>query len=53
MYKHCVKCEKDYDCTLKKCPVCGKKLIKKYSEKELEEIKKQDDDFTTISTLFM
>ena len=53
MYKHCDKCEKDYDCNLTKCPVCGKKLSKQYTKEELEQIQKQNDDFTVINTLFM
>ena len=53
MYKHCEKCEKDYDCTLKKCPDCGEKLVKQYTKEELEQIKKQNDDFTVINTMLM
>jgi hypothetical protein len=53
MHKYCEKCEKDYDCALKKCPVCGEKLTKQYTEEELEKIQKQNDDFTVINTLFM
>ena len=32
-----------------KCPECGGKLKKQFTEEELEEIKKQNDDFTAIS----
>lgn len=51
MYKACVNCGKQYDLSVKKCPECGGKLRKQYTEEELEEIKKQNDDMAVISTL--
>ena len=53
MTKYCKKCNVEYDCSQKKCPVCDEKLIRKYTEEELEEIQKQNDDFTVINTLLM
>ena len=50
MYKVCKDCGKQYDLSVKKCPECGRKLKKQFTEEELEEIKKQNDDFTAIST---
>lgn len=53
MTRYCGECDKEYNCETKKCPECGKKLVKKYTPKELEEIQKQNDDFTVINTLLM
>ena len=53
MHKRCENCSKDYDCTLKKCPVCGEKLEKQYTEKEREQRQKDNDDYTVINTFFM
>ena len=50
MYKVCKNCGKQYDLSVKKCPECGGKLKEQFTEAELEEIKKQNDDFTAIST---
>ena len=49
MYKVCKACGKQYDLSVKKCPECGGKLKEQFTEEELEEIKKQNDDFTAIS----
>ena len=54
MYKFCEKCNKEYDLKEKKCPECGTNLIKKYTEEELKEIQKENDDMAVISnTLFI
>lgn len=53
MTKICEKCNKEFDEKQKKCPVCGNKLKSKYTLKELEEIKKQNDDMTVINTMLM
>lgn len=53
MKKYCLDCEKEYPSDIKKCPDCGKKLNAKYTEEELREIQKQNDDFTVINTLLM
>ena len=53
MYNMCDKCKKEYDMSEKKCPICGKKLKVKYTEEELKEIEKQNDDFTVINTMLM
>ena len=53
MRKYCKKCEKGCDGTSKECPVCGEKLTKEYTEEELEQVKKQNDDFTVINTLLI
>ena len=49
MYKVCKNCGKQFDLSVKKCPECGGKNKKQFTEEELEEIKKQNDDFTAIS----
>ena len=49
MYKVCKNCGKQYDLSEKKCSECGGKLKEQFTEAELEEIKKQNDDFTAIS----
>ena len=53
MYKICIDCGKKYDLSEKKCPVCGEKLKKQFTEEELKEIQKQNDDMAVISTLLM
>lgn len=53
MKKYCNNCKKEFDARKKKCPICDKKLETKYSEEELEAIRKQNDDFTVINTFFM
>ena len=50
MYKVCIKCGKKFDLKEKKCLDCGGKLKKEYSEEELKELQKQNDDFTVINT---
>ena len=45
MTKYCEKCDKQYDPSEKKCPVCGKKLIKLYTEEEKEKMKKEEVKF--------
>ena len=48
---------KDYgekcDLPEKKCPVCGGKLEKQFTEEELMGIQEQNDDMTVINTLLM
>jgi hypothetical protein len=53
MTRYCESCEKHYDCKMKKCPDCSRKLKDYYTEEELEKIQKQNDDFTVINTLIM
>jgi predicted amidophosphoribosyltransferase len=53
MYKICKDCGKKCDLSEKKCPVCGGKLKKQFTEEELKEIQKQNDDMTVINTLLM
>lgn len=51
MKNYCEKCGKEFDIKKKKCPVCGEKLRIDYSEEELKEIKKQNDDMVAINTM--
>ena len=37
MYKICENCKEKYDLKEKKCPQCGGKLKKQYTEEELKE----------------
>ncbi|MDR0915862.1 MAG: hypothetical protein LBN02_01560 [Oscillospiraceae bacterium] len=53
MTKFCDKCDAEYDPAAKKCPVCGGKLKEHYTEEELEQIQKENDDFTVVNTLLM
>ena len=58
MYKICKDCGKKCDlsekkCPKRKCPVCGGKLKKQFTEEELKEIQKQNDDMAVINTLLM
>lgn len=53
MYKVCKECGKQFDFSVKKCPECGRKLKKQFTEEKLEEIQKQNDDFTTINTFML
>jgi rRNA maturation endonuclease Nob1 len=51
-------CGKKYDlsekkCPKRKCPVCGGKIETQYTEEEMREIKKQNDDMVVINTLLM
>jgi rRNA maturation endonuclease Nob1 len=51
MTKHCNNCDKDFDCTLKKCPACGAKLKEHYTKEELEQIQKENDDVAAITMI--
>ena len=53
MYKICENCKEKYDLKEKKCLKCGRKLKKQYTEEELKEIRKQNDDAMVINTLLM
>ena len=53
MYKICENCKEKYDLEEKKCPKCGRKLKKQYTEEELKEIQKQNDDMMVIDTFLM
>ena len=58
MYKICMNCGKKYDlsekkCPKRKCPVCGGKIETQYTEEEMREIQKQNDDMVVINTLLM
>jgi len=49
----CPKCNKQYDENMKKCPICGKRLKREYTQEELEKIKKENDEALIINTFFM
>ena len=49
----CPKCKKEYEESVKKCPVCEKRLKRQYTKEELEKIKKENDDALVINTFFM
>ncbi len=53
MIKICMDCGEKCDFSEKKCPVCGGRLKKQYTEEEIKEIQKQNDDMVVISTLLM
>ncbi len=53
MIKFCESCNKQYDRNLKKCPDCGKRLKIRYSEEEIKEIQKQNDEMTVINIMMM
>ncbi len=53
MFKICKDCGKKCDESEKKCSVCGGKLKKQFTEEELEEIQKQNDDMAVINMLLM
>ena len=54
MYKTCMNCGMKYDlsekmCPKRKCPECGGKLKLQYTQEELKEIQKQNDDMVPIN----
>ncbi|MDR0819179.1 MAG: hypothetical protein LBN43_06380 [Oscillospiraceae bacterium] len=51
MTKHCNNCDKDFDYTLKKCPVCGAKLKDNESKEVLVQIQKDNDDVAAITLI--
>ena len=53
MYKICKDCGEKCSLSEKKCPVCGGKLKKQFTEEELMKIQKQNDDMAVINTLLM
>lgn len=53
MIKYCRYCDKNFNEEEKKCPICGKRLLKQYTEDELKLIRQQNDDMTVIDTLIM
>lgn len=53
MMKICGYCHRQFDEKQKKCPICGRKLKKHYTEEELREIQKENDDMTVINTLLL
>ena len=53
MIRVCPKCNKQYDVNVKKCPTCGKRLKREYTQEELEKIKKENDEAMVINTFFM
>ena len=53
MYKICENCKEKYDLKEKKYPKCGRKLKKQYTEEELKEIQKQNDDMMVIDTFLI
>jgi len=46
-------CKKEYDDKTKKCFDCKVKLQAVYTDEELREIQKQNDDFTVINTMLV
>jgi predicted nucleic acid-binding Zn-ribbon protein len=58
MYKTCINCGTKYDlsekmCPKRKCPECGGKLKMQYTQEELKEIQKQNDDMVPINTFLL
>ena len=53
MYTFYVDCGENCELTEKKCPVCGGNLKKQFTDVELKEIQKQNDDIAVINTLLM
>ena len=53
MIRVCTDCDKEYEESMKKCPVCGKKLKKQYTEEEREKIRKENEEALIINTFFM
>ena len=53
MVKICKDCGVKCDLSEKKCLVCRGKLEKQFTEEELKEIRKQNDDMAVINTLLM
>ena len=53
MVKICKDCGRKCDLSEKKCPVCEGKLKKQFTEEELKEVRKQNDDMAVINTLLM
>lgn len=51
MKKYCVKCKTEYDENATKCPKCGKRLKKQYTQEELKKIQKENEDIITITTM--
>lgn len=49
----CLKCNQQYEETMKKCPICGKRLKKQYTEEELEKIRKEEEDAMIVNMFFM
>ena len=52
MIKVCETCKRQYPYREKKCPQCGKRLKKRYTQAELEEIRKQNDDMSVVLNMF-
>ena len=44
MIKVCVKCRREFQPDERKCPVCGEKLRRAYTEEEAEKMKKEEED---------
>lgn len=53
MIRVCSNCNKEYDVDMKKCPICGKRLKRQYTQEELEKIKKENDEALIVNTFFM
>ena len=51
MFKTCKDCGNKYDLSEKNCPACRGKLKKQFTEEELKELQKQNDDLAVINTL--
>jgi hypothetical protein len=52
MVNYCKKCKQEFDCSEKKCPICGTKLVKEYTEEELERMQKENDTYAVLNTMF-
>ena len=53
MVMRCENCDKDYDSSVNKCPVCGKKLTTCYTEEEAAQIQKENDESVVINMLML
>lgn len=52
MLNYCSKCKKKFECSFKKCPNCGSRLEKQYTEEELKKMQKESEDITVINNMF-
>lgn len=48
MKKMCEHCGREFGLNAKKCPICGKRLKTIYTEEELQEMRKQNDEMIAI-----
>ena len=50
MVMYCEKCNRVFEYSEKECPICGAALMKRYTEKELEQIQEENDTYTVLHT---